>query len=45
MAEAVARDRYLVGELLYRDEVDPMGRADVVVDNRDLDHPVIVRGA
>ena len=44
-AEAVARDRYLVGELLYRDEVDPMGRADVVVDNRDLDHPVIVRGA
>lgn len=42
-AEAVHRRRYLVGELLYRDEVDPVARADVVVDNRDLDHPVIVR--
>lgn len=43
-AEALHRDRYLVGELLYQAEVDPIARADVVVDNRDLDRPVIVRG-
>lgn len=42
-AEAVHRQRFLVGERIYQDEVDPVGRADVVVDNRDLDHPVVVR--
>ena len=42
-AEALHRRRYLVGELLYVDEVDPISRADVVIDNRDLDHPVLVR--
>jgi uridine kinase len=44
-AEALHRGRYLVGEMLYLVEVDPIARADVVVDNRDLDHPVLVRGA
>lgn len=44
-AEALHRRRYLVGELIYRDEVAPETRADVVVDNTDLDHPVLVRGA
>lgn len=44
-AAAVHRDRYLVAERLYIDEVGPVARADVVVDNRDLDHPVILRGA
>ncbi len=45
VAEATHRGRYLPGELLYVSEVDPAARADVVVDNRDLDRPVIVRGA
>ncbi|HEX7133274.1 MAG TPA: hypothetical protein VF228_11895 [Iamia sp.] len=42
-AESLHRQRYLVGEQLYLAEVDPIARADVVVDNRDLDHPVVVR--
>jgi uridine kinase len=29
------RTKYIPGERRYRDEVDPAGRADVVVDNRD----------
>lgn len=42
-AEALHRDRYLAAELLYVAEVDPMGRADVIVDNTDLDAPRLVR--
>ncbi|MDA0217978.1 MAG: hypothetical protein O3B22_00080 [Proteobacteria bacterium] len=34
--------RYLPGHRLYRDEVDPRAAADIVIDNNDLRHPVIV---
>jgi hypothetical protein len=35
-------DRYAVGEAIYVEEVDPLRRADLVVDNTDLDHPRLV---
>jgi uridine kinase len=41
-AEAVHRDRYLVAERLYVDEVDPIRLADVVIDNSAFDRPTIV---
>jgi uridine kinase len=41
-AEAVHRDRYLVAERLYIDEVDPIRFVDVVIDNRVFDRPRIV---
>jgi len=34
--------RYVGGQRLYHAECDPAGRASVVVDNRDLDAPVLV---
>lgn len=37
------RERYLPGQALYRREVDPERRADVVVDNSDPETPVLVR--
>lgn len=43
-AEALHRDRYLIGETIYIDDVDPASRADIVVDNADLATPRIVRG-
>lgn len=43
-AETLHRQRYLVGELLYLEEVEPVRRADAVVDNSDLDHPRLLRG-
>jgi uridine kinase len=42
-AEALHRDRYLVGELLYIDEVDPRSLVEVIVDNTDFDNPRFVR--
>lgn len=42
-AEALHRDRYLVGELLYIDEVDPRSFVEVIVDNTDFDSPRVVR--
>jgi hypothetical protein len=42
-AEAIHRDRYLAGELLYIAEVDPHSFVDVIVDNTDFDNPRIVR--
>jgi uridine kinase len=42
-AEALHRDRYLVGELLYIDEVDPRSLVEVIVDNTDFDRPRVVR--
>jgi len=42
-AEALHRDRYLVGELLYIDEVDPRAFVEVIVDNTDFEHPRLVR--
>lgn len=41
-AEALHRDRYLAGELLYIAEVDPRALVDVIVDNTDIDRPRIV---
>ena len=41
-AEAVHRDRYLVAERLYIEEVDPLRLADVVIDNSMFDRPRIV---
>jgi uridine kinase len=43
--EALHRDRYLVGEMLYIDEVDPRSLVDVIVDNTDLDRPRLLRPA
>ena len=42
-AEALHRDRYLVGERLYIAEVDPRSIVDVIVDNNDFDRPRLVR--
>ncbi len=41
-AEAIHRDRYLVAERLYLDEVDPLPRMDAVVDNTDFARPRLV---
>ncbi|WP_408994297.1 hypothetical protein [Streptomyces sp. 1268] len=38
-AESIHRNRYLVAERLYLDEVDPLPRMDVVVDNTDFARP------
>ena len=38
-----ANRRYLVGQQLYFAAVDPERRADVVLDNADVDHPRLVR--
>ena len=43
-AEAIHRDRYHVAEQLYFAEVDPVARADLVIDNRDLNRPRLLRG-
>ncbi len=43
--EALHRDRYLVGEMLYIDEVDPRALVDVIVDNTDFDRPRLIRPA
>lgn len=40
--EALHRDRYLAAEQLYIGEVDPVARADVVIDNTELDAPRLV---
>jgi uridine kinase len=42
-AERALDTRYLPACRLYRDEVDPVGRATVVLDNDDLDHPILRR--
>jgi uridine kinase len=42
--EALFRGRYGPAEDLYIAEVDPLSRADVVVDNTCLDDPRLVRG-
>ena len=40
----VLRDRYVVSEDIYIDEVDPIARADVVIDNTRFDRPQMLRG-
>lgn len=42
-AERLHRERYHVAEQIYVEEVDPRARADVVIDNTDVDRPVLVR--
>jgi uridine kinase len=37
--ERVHRERYAAAEAIYLAEVDPVGRATVVIDNRDVDWP------
>ena len=43
-AEALHRDRYHAAEQIYVAEVDPVTRADVVIDNSDVLAPIILRG-
>ena len=38
------QQRYIGAQRIYRDTCDPAGRADVVVDNADWEHPVLLRG-
>jgi uridine kinase len=42
-AEALHRDRFLVGEQLYISEVDPRAFVEVIVDNTDFDRPRLLR--
>lgn len=42
-AEALHRDRYLAAEIVYLNEVDPIARAHVVVDNADFARPRLLR--
>lgn len=42
-AERLHRDRYHKAEQIYIAEVDPLSRADVVIDNTDFANPVLVR--
>jgi uridine kinase len=35
--------RYLPGQALYLSECDPEGKADLVVDNSDFSHPVVIK--
>jgi uridine kinase len=39
--ESLHRDRWLPAERLYIAEVDPAARADIVIDNTDLERPVL----
>ena len=43
-AQRLHRDRYHASERIYIAEADPVGRADIVIDNRDFDEPAILRG-
>lgn len=43
-AERLHRERYLASERIYIDEVGPLSRADVIVDNTDFDAPRLLRG-
>lgn len=42
-AERLHRDRYLASEAHYLEEVQPLSRVEVIIDNTDLDRPKIVR--
>ena len=42
-AERVHRDRYQIAEMLYLNEVNPLALADLIIDNRDYAHPLIVK--
>ena len=36
--------RYLPAQRIYREEARPIERADVVIDNTDPNHPVVLKG-
>ncbi len=42
-AERLHRDRYHESERIYLAEVDPVSRADIVIDNTDFANPTVVR--
>ena len=42
-AERLHRDRYQASEEIYIREVDPVARADIVVDNTDVERPTVIR--
>ena len=42
-AERLHLDRYHSSELIYVTEVDPVARADIVIDNTDLANPDVIR--
>jgi uridine kinase len=44
-AERLHRDRYRAAEEIYISEVDPLSRADLLIDNSDLAPPVMRSGA
>ena len=44
-AAILHRDRFLAGELLYIEEVDPRSFVEVIIDNTDFDRPRLVRPA
>jgi uridine kinase len=41
-AESIHRNRYLVAERIYLDEVAPLSTMDVVIDNSAFDHPRVI---
>ena len=41
--DAMHRHRYAASEAVYISEVDPLSRADLIIDNRDFAAPRIVR--
>ncbi|MCI4065199.1 uridine kinase [Micromonospora sp. R77] len=43
-AERLHRDRYLAAQQVYLAEADPVGRADLVIDNADFARPRLLRG-
>jgi uridine kinase len=43
-AESLHRDRYHAAEVIYTAEVDPVGKADFVIENRDFAKPRALRG-
>lgn len=42
-AERLHHQRYRVAEQIYVSEIDPRSRADIIIDNADVTHPVVVR--
>lgn len=42
-AEAPHRDRYAAADAIYSAETNPTARADVIVNNSDIDSPVLIR--
>ncbi|MEE8581920.1 MAG: panthothenate kinase [Myxococcota bacterium] len=41
---APENQRYVLGQKIYVDECQPESKSDVVINNSDLGHPVLIRG-